>query len=85
MDGVKDKLLVVKVYDKVLDLIARDGINLVGSRISTILGSSRQLGLFEKRLRKAQATGMTRIEVSLCRAAMRKYRLNLPSVRTLWH
>ena len=51
MEGVKDKLLVIKVYDKVLDLIARDGINLVGSRISTILGSSRKLGLFEKLLR----------------------------------
>ena len=85
MDGIQDKLLVVKVYDKVLDLIARNGCQLVGSRISTILGSSRQLGLFEKRLRIAQSTGMTRIEVSLCRAAMRKFRLNLPSVRTLWH
>ena len=85
MDGVRDKLLVIKVYDKVLDLMTRNGSHLVGSRIATILGSSRQLSLFEKRLRKVQATGMTRIEVSLCRAAMRKYRLNLPSVRTLWH
>ena len=33
-----DKLLNVKVYDKFLDLIGRDGIQMVGSRVGNILG-----------------------------------------------
>ena len=46
--------MVVKAYDKIIDLVAREGSHLVGSRIATILGSTYQLGLFEKRIRKAQ-------------------------------
>ena len=80
-----DKLLVVKAYDKIQELVARDGSHLVGSRIRTILGSTKGLGLFEKRIRKAQNTGMTRLEVSICSAALEKFRPDLPSMRTLWH
>ena len=43
----------VKIYDKIQELVARDGINLVGGKISTILGSTMNIGLFEKRIRKA--------------------------------
>ena len=68
-----DKLLVVKFYDKLLDLIARDGTHLVGSRIATILGCKQQLTLFDKRIRKLQHAGMTRVEVSICRAALEKF------------
>ena len=38
-DQEGEKLLAIKFYDKVLDLVARDGCHLVGSRIATILGS----------------------------------------------
>ena len=47
------KLMVVKLYDKLLDLMTRDGTQLVGSRMATILGSKQYLSLFEKRIRKA--------------------------------
>ena len=80
-----DKLLVVKFYDKLTDLVARDGSHIVGSRIDSILGSKRHLTLFESRIRKAQYAGMTRVEISICHAALEKFRPDLPSVRTLWH
>ena len=83
MDG--DRLLVVKLYDKLLDLIARDGSHIVGSRINTILGSKQQLSTFDSRIRKAQLFGMMRIEISICHAAMKKFRPDLPLVKTLWH
>ena len=38
VDEKNDKLLNVKVYDKFLDLIGRDGIQMVGSRVGNILG-----------------------------------------------
>ena len=40
LDGEKETLLKVKVYDKTLDMIGRDGINMVGTRLDHILGSS---------------------------------------------
>ena len=39
IDKEKDKLLNIKVYEKTLDLISRDGIQMVGSRLGNILGS----------------------------------------------
>lgn len=38
LDEEKDKLLNVKVYEKTLDLIGRDGLQMVGSRLGNILG-----------------------------------------------
>ena len=40
----------IKLYDKILDLVARDGINLVGSRIAAILGQKRNVTTFDKRV-----------------------------------
>lgn len=50
MDAQHNKLLKVKVYDKMLDLISRDGCHLVGSRVDHILGSSGQFNTFIKRV-----------------------------------
>ena len=68
------QLLNVKIYDKVIDLFAREGTQHVGSRIKQILGSKRNLSIFEKRLCTAQYRGMTRLEVSICRGAFQEYR-----------
>ena len=38
LDEANDKLLNIKMYDKTLDLIGRDGTQMVGSRLSQILG-----------------------------------------------
>lgn len=68
-------LLTVKIYDKMVDLVVRDGALTVGSRINNILGSKYTLSIFEKRLCQAQYTGMTRIEISICQAAIQDYGL----------
>ena len=84
-DKPGNKLLVIKIYDKMLDLVARDGGNIVGSKMNKILGAKRELSLFEKRIRLAQYDGMTRVEVSICHDAIMKFRPDLPPVMTLWH
>ena len=72
-DGDGSKLLNIKFYDKMMDLAAREATHLVGSRIATILGSKHSLNVFDKRISLAQLTGLTRLEVSICRDALRKY------------
>ena len=48
-----DKLLNIKMYDKTLDLIGRDGTQMVGSRLSQILGCRGQYNTFIKRVCRA--------------------------------
>ena len=40
-DSDNEKLLTIKIYDKILDLIGRDGRQMVGSRMATVLNSSQ--------------------------------------------
>lgn len=77
--------MVLKIYDKMMDLLAREGRHLVGSRVSEILGSKRHLSTFNMRLRKAQSHGMTRVELSICPSSFQHYPMTHPSVKTLWH
>jgi len=53
VDGQADKLLNVKMYDKTLDLIGRDGTQMIGSRLDHVLGSSGQYNAFIKRVCQA--------------------------------
>ena len=85
LDDNEDKLLNIKVYDKTLDLIGRDGIQMVGSRLRYILGSKGQYNSFIKRVCCAQNEGLTRLEISICKNALQKFRPWQPSVKTLWH
>ena len=48
-----DKLLNIKVYDKLLDLVGRDGMKLVSTRLPTVLGARHRLGAFETVIKKA--------------------------------
>ena len=52
-DDEDRKLLTFKVYDKVLELISRDGTNLVGSKCATIVGSKRKVNLFSHKLQRS--------------------------------
>ena len=52
-DEDDDQILVVKIYDKVLSLVSKDGSKTVGSKVATILGSKRELTVFEKRINRA--------------------------------
>ena len=58
-------VMTVKFYDKVLDLIGREGCKCVSSRCSHILCSRRVANSVEQSMRLAQYTGLTRVEVSI--------------------
>ena len=79
------KLLTIKVYDKVIDLISRDGSKPVGSKTNVIVGAKLKLTELNQRVRKAASTGMTRLEVSIHNAALQKYEVTQPSFKTVWH
>ena len=64
------KLLNIKIYDKILDLIGRDGIQRIGSRCNRVLGAKREYNSMVRRAKECQWTGMTRLELSICEAAM---------------
>ena len=52
-DRQSKKLATVKVYDKILDLMGREGCKTVGSRFPIILGSKRVSGDMERHFWKA--------------------------------
>ena len=84
LDGDGLKLLQVKIYDKIMDLVGRDGAAVVGSRIAKIVGCQGTLNAFDKRVSQARWVGMTRLEISLCHGALRRYNPFQPSMKTLW-
>ena len=49
-DATGCKVLGIKFYDKMIDLIGREATHLVGSRVSTIVGSCRSKDTFSQRL-----------------------------------
>ena len=70
LDECNGKMLNIKVYDKTLDLIGRDGMQMVGSKLSNILGCKGHYNTFIKRVCQAQNSGLTRLELSICRSAL---------------
>lgn len=72
-DTLGIKLLNIKVYDKILDLVGREATHLVSSRLSTMLASGKDPGAFENMIRRNQNCGITRLEVSICREALERY------------
>ena len=65
------KLLNIKIYDKTLDMIGRDGFQMIGSRLDQALGAKREFDSFTKRLCDASKTGLSRIEISICPGVFR--------------
>jgi len=59
------KAATIKMYDKIQDLVARDGSGLVGSRCDLMLGAKRSVNAFQKKIRSCQHRGMMRIELSI--------------------
>ena len=57
--------MTVKFYDKILDLIGREGCLPVGSRLSKVLGSKNYVDPMRKVYKGAQTKGITRVEVSV--------------------
>ena len=77
--------MTVKFYDKLMDLLGREGSHQVGSRLHTVLGCNRFLTPFQKDVCRTQKTGLTRVEISIRADALRKYRPFDPSAKTGWH
>ena len=48
-DYMGDHLLTVKVYDKILNLFAREGSHSVGCRIAEVIGSRHHLTIFNNK------------------------------------
>ena len=68
-----------------LDLIGRDGNQIVGSRLPKILGFSDSYDFFVKKVRQARNTGLTRLEISMHACALQVYNPWQAKVRTNWH
>ena len=79
------KLLNIKAYDKILDLVGREATHLVSTRLSTILASGKDPGAFESMIRRNQRCGVTRLEVSICREALDRHNLLQCDYRGTWH
>ena len=75
----------IKLYDKTLDMIGRDGFQKVGSRLDQVLGAKRELNAFIKRVCEAKRTGLTRLEVSIYPGAFGLHKNILHHMRALWH
>ena len=84
-DNENRKLLNIKVYDKFLDLCGRDGYQRIGSRFNRVLGSKLENNSFIKRTKECQWTGMTRLEVSICKDALENYSPFQKSLMTVWY
>ena len=84
-DHQSNKLATVKVYDKTLDLMGREGCKTVGSRFPVILGSKRARGAMERRVWKAQSAAMTRIELSLHLDSRSGCDWDLDDMINAWH
>ena len=68
-----------------MDLLSREGRQQVGCRMSDIVCSKDKVTIFDRRVKKAQFTGLTRIEISICMDAFGRFNPWLPSVRTAFH
>ena len=55
----------IKAYDKVQDLLSRQGTDAVGSRIKWLIDSANESSALIDRIVSAQEGGTTRLEVSL--------------------
>ena len=72
-DGDRCRVLNIKFYEKIIDLVSREATHPVGSRISKIVGATTNKDALHHRVRQSLRTGLTRVEVSVCPAAFTKY------------
>ena len=64
-DGSEHHFATLKVYEKVLDIISRNGRYLVGSKLPKLLNSNKNDSGVVKRIVQAMNEGVTRLELSL--------------------
>ncbi len=81
LDIEEKKVLNIKVYGKLSELIGRDGSKLFGSKIKEIVGCKRQVCKHDQKFRIAKDNGMTRLEISFNFDTFTGYSFNQPSVK----
>ena len=82
----KGKLvMVLKFYDKIADLLGKDGYRLVGSKMKKVIGATREIDEFQSKIRKAKSSGITRVEVSFCFDDSLDYTFGQPYMNNLFH
>jgi len=64
-DEHKQKIMTVKIYNKTLDLLGREGCKLVSNNYRKVLGSTQHLDLMQDKVRFSRDRGLTRVEVSV--------------------
>jgi len=65
VDDSNRKIIAIKVYDKILDLIGREGVKAVSSRLNIVMGAKHSIGHLEHLIKKAKDQGLSRLEISL--------------------
>ena len=60
------RILNVKFYDKIMDLISREDLHTIGSRCYKIVGAKGSLDAFDLKVKDARYFGLTRVEISIC-------------------
>jgi hypothetical protein len=84
-DEKDKKVLTVKVYDKIADMVGREGVKLVGSNLSKVVGSCYNLDVMSKKVRAAKNHGITRVEVSFYFDDSDEYRFGQPFMNNMFH
>ena len=69
-DKLGAKLINIKAYDKILDLVGREATFLVSTRLSKVLSSGSTPGAFERLISRNLHCGTTRLEMSICSEAL---------------
>lgn len=77
--------MTIKFYDKIADLCGREGFKLVGSRLSKIIGSTRESDVLQEKIRQAKFNGLTRLEVSFRFDDSNSYRFGGPYMEKNFH
>jgi hypothetical protein len=77
--------MVVKFYDKIINLVGKDGTKLVGSMIKSVIGSTQKPDAFSSKMRKAKLSGLTRLEVSFRFPDSDDYCFGLPFMKHNFH
>ena len=54
---------------------------MVGSKVKAIVGSKKHLTSFNRKVQKAEGTGLTRLELSIHEDALINYKMDEPSVK----
>ena len=54
---------------------------MVGSKVKAIVGSKKYLTSFNRKVQKAECTGLTRLELSIHEDALMNYKMNETSVK----